>query len=149
MRAFTLSSNSWHGRLATTYSFLHKCQIERDGADLCTYTRAVLLGTISVSAITAVLSGIALSFQNLLIWMYFRLYLGETVALDDIGMIAVIVLSAAAAIAGLFLVLGGSILSHDKITQKLQKLDAENRTPFVVLAYRGFKNKFCAKLEFQ
>jgi hypothetical protein len=149
MRAFTLNVDSWHGRLATTYSFMQRYQLERDGADLCTYTRAVLLGMFFVTAITGALSAVAVSFQSTLIWLYFRLYLGEFVAMDDICIIAVMILSLAAALGALLLAIGGGAVSHEKISDKIRAMDAENRTPFVVLAYRGFKNKFCAKLEFQ
>lgn len=149
MRAFTLSANSWHGRLATTYSFMHKYQLEEYGTDLCTYTRAVLLGTGFASLITAGLSLVAVSFQNLLIWLYFRLWLGEMVALDEVAIFAVVVIAAAVTIGTLLLAVGGGLVSHEKITAKIEKLDAEGKTPFLILAYRGFKNKFCARLEFK
>jgi hypothetical protein len=79
MRAFTLSANSWHNRLATTYGFLSWHNLKRGGTDICTYVRSILLGALAVPVLTMTVATIGAAIQDALIWAYFRFWLGAMI----------------------------------------------------------------------
>jgi len=148
MRAFTLNTKSWHGRLATTYGFLQQHVLRCEGTDVCTYIRAVSLGSLVVLVLTAIIATVCVGIQDALIWGYFRFWLGINISPSEIAATVMAIIFGLTIIATVLFALAGGVTSYENITTKIKKLDAENKTPFMVLAYRAFKGKFCARLEF-
>ena len=131
MKTFELKRKSWHYWLANFAEervWLH--------ADICSYIRSVLVGTFwfSVMAFTAsVVAGFVLyAFGNLFSWLFLGYQLSD---------VTTIVFST---IFGLLLVFV-FLISGEKIHYKLR----DSEPGFARLAYRSWKDKFCAKVEFK
>lgn len=136
MMTVKLKQNSWHFWLA---NFGEKRE-SAYGSDICSYMRSVMIGTfwfLFVATIgLAVASWVLASFGNLIGWLLFDYQL-EKYAVGFFIFFG----TAFSAIAA-FLVI---VFGKETIENKLQQA----KPGFVRLAYRSWKDKFCAKVEFE
>ena len=131
MKIFELKKNSWHYRLANFGSdrvCLH--------SDICTYIRSVMIGAFWFAAVLAVglfFAGCTLfAIGNLFSWLFLGYELAQVTI--SIGMIYF-------SVTLMFAYLYGREVVQYKIR--------DGEPGFVRLAYRSWKDKFCAKVEFE
>lgn len=137
MMTFNLKHDSWHFWLA---NFGERRVYASHGTDICSYVRSVLIGTfwfLFVATIGVGLAVVALaSFINGIGWLLFGYELEEYARGFFIFFGSLI---------GMAVLLLGSVFTKETIENKLQ----EAKPGFVRLAYRSWKDKFCAKVEFE
>jgi apolipoprotein N-acyltransferase len=132
MKTFKLSKNSWHYWLASFGDDLRMYSVH----DICSYVRAMLVGSFQLLFVTAVISAIAgialFSIGNLFSWLFLGYQLSQ------------LTLMFFALIAGL--IGAGLIIAFIEAS----KNRVETTEPgFVRLAYRRVKEKTCSLVEFE
>lgn len=151
MLAFDLKQDSWHMRVANFGNVRIGEYMKREGTDICTYTRAFMIGFVLLTASVFVAGAFALWFIMALygIFAYFFGSLAEMPP-ESVMLIGVVI--------GLSL-----LASLITITTKISDYRREKRhkaykdstlglpppTPgFLKLAYMKFKDKTCFKINF-
>lgn len=131
MREFKFSRKSWHYRLAN----FGGDRVWRDD-DICNYIRSVISGSILFFGMSLMLLAFAtlaaFSVYNAIEWVFF----GEELLPYTILFFGVI--------GGLGLIAACAIYLDWRRTHRVEK-----EPGFVGLAYRSWKNKFCAKVSFE
>jgi hypothetical protein len=143
-------------RLASVYGPMSERYVERNGTDICTYTRAILNGFIKFLLILGLSMFAALCVADFGAWVVAGLV--ESFVHPDIP--AAI---AAVAVAFLAILLGGAFIrvAWDELMdyryQQRRKKQLENgmdpeeepEPSFIVEAYRSFKDKYCVPMKFK
>jgi hypothetical protein len=133
MKTFQLKKDSWHYKLAN-FGVDHAAYRVYESSDICSYIRYVMYGLfwfLVVSTIVLALGGFALySIGNLIGW----LFLGYILESGTIGFFIII---------GAFSLFIGTTAAVMITKDRMQ----HEEPGFVRLAYRSWKNKFCAKVE--
>ncbi len=132
MKTFKLSKNSWHYWLASFGDDLRMYSVH----DICSYIRAMLVGSFQLLFVTAVIcligGAILYSIGNAFSWLFLGYKLSElTIAISALfaGLIGAAVIISA--------------IEASKNTVK------KTEPGFVRLAYRRFKEKTCSLVEFE
>lgn len=132
MKTFKLSKNSWHYWLASFGDDLRMYSVY----DICSYVRAMLVGSFQLLFVTAVIcligGAILYSIGNAFSWLFLGYKLSElTIAISALfaGLIGAAVIISA--------------IEASKNTVK------KTEPGFVRLAYRRFKEKTCSLVEFE
>jgi hypothetical protein len=132
MKTFKLSKNSWHYWLASFGDDLRMYSVH----DICSYVRAMLVGSFQLLFVTAVIcligGAILYSIGNAFSWLFLGYKLSElTIAISALfaGLIGAAVIISA--------------IEASKNTVK------KTEPGFVRLAYRRFKEKTCSLVEFE
>ena len=139
MKAFVLDSNSWHFWLS---NFGARRIWPDEETDICEYTRAVISGTFSLFAVTlfwAIISAwVGFSFYNL--GEYLFGYVDKVI--PTTVMFFGVILALTGAITYIFI--------KEKVVDYLDNREPSTKEPgFATLAYRKFKDKTCARIEFR
>jgi hypothetical protein len=143
MKTFEIDKNSWHYRLANTYS---NFEYEYEGhRNLCEYMRRVFYGALLAIVVAAVGGILAASFVC---------WIGAIILWPFIGFFEMSVLFIPAAIITTFIGVGLFAAMCQKIQAKyIEYRESRPRyTPvlkepgFVTLAWRSFKEKTCVKI---
>jgi uncharacterized membrane protein YidH (DUF202 family) len=136
-----LDKKSWHYRLANTYG---DYQDWGDGTDMCTYTKHVLRGLFLVIATTTVAGAVTgVMFDTFVAWIAWMLFIGEWVdpTLETFKGFLIIF--------GLVAMIMG-IAGYVKAKEHLRrKYPTSQGAPFVVQAYRSWKDKYCVRVTFK
>ena len=135
MKTFEFSKDSWHYKLMDNWD----PSLTRNGnIDLCSYTRglffALIIHAIIIGFITILAGGTLYSIGNL----YSFLFLGYV--LDPFSVIILLVEVLMGALVGF-------IFWNEK--RKLREIENPSKPGFIGLAYLGWKEKFCARIEFK
>lgn len=148
MLAFDLKKDSWHMWVANFGNVRIGEYMKREGTDICTYTRAFMIGGVLLAFCTLAAFGFA-TWIILGLYGIFAYFFGSLAELpvESVTIIGII--------ASLSL-----LVSFMATTQKIKDYQREKRhqasmsglppsTPgFLTLAYRKFKNKTCFKINF-
>jgi hypothetical protein len=138
MKAFTLNSDSWHFRLA---NYGERRIWSDEETDICEYTRAVLKGALTMFAL-------GLFIALMAFWVSASLYnIFELVFKDGVEFQpwTVIFLTLSFAL----MVTTGIVAFKEWYEKRPRKDEPEQEPGFVKLAYRKFKDKTCARIEFK
>jgi hypothetical protein len=137
MIAFVLDSNSWHFKLAN-YGEVRIWDDEP--TDICEYTRAVLKGATSLVALGLFFTFVAVWSGASLYNIFELLFLGSEKVYPWTGFfIGLCIATLIAVVYGAF-----------KAWRENRRMDVPEPEPgFVKLAYRKFKDKTCARIEFK
>jgi hypothetical protein len=151
MKAFTLNVDSWHYKLASGFGY----DPDFKDHDICAYLRRVLLGMGMMLFFIAIFCGTVFVCSMLLVNMvlgpYFFFVYG--LPLNEFAVAGWAIVAASAVAAGI-------MVSITKLTNRVRAKryaqmeleDSENYVPpqprFWKLAYKSYKEKFCARLEF-
>lgn len=147
MKAFELSHDSWHMKLANFGKSEWSRIDEGDRIDFCSYSRRVMWGAIlSAGAIlgaTAVVGWIGFSIWNVIAWFIYG-----TAIMFPTGMFLI----GTGTIVGIIAIFGAKQYVSDKISDKIDDIKRQHRIQnkqpgFFKLAYRKFKDKTCFMLE--
>ena len=133
MKALKFSKNSWHYWLATFGDDYRKL------GDICSYTRAVIKGSMLFSLVVLLVIGATVIHANLFAWIssmivYQTMFAPEILAGMGVGLYLLIFV----------LLLIGAI--NYLWNQYCECLDNQPDN-FVAHAYHSFKDKFCVKVE--
>jgi hypothetical protein len=157
MKTLNFNKNSWHYRLVS-YLRLYEAPYQKDiwgdgklytmgdSADICTYSKKVALALFLVSIGTAAFALISMLVFHTLLGIYFSVLMGQWF-FSEIGNVGIILLSAGAAWAGLFL----SLMKIEDIRKKNRdgyKSKSNKPDTFLSNAYKAWKNKFCVPINF-
>lgn len=134
MKPFKLKKDSWHFWLAT---FGDKNRVDhRYGDDICHYIRSVLVGafwaTFALVAASLFTAWVGFSFGNLIGWLFFGY-----------------VLDLATVFFFMFAAFIGALVGWAAFMDWRREHCADREPGFVTLAYRKFKTKTCAMVEFE
>lgn len=135
MKEYILSKNSWHYKLANFGMGYRQTRVETE-TDICSYIRAVLIGTFIFTFLTCIWAGLGA-------WLAFSIYNIIGFFAWDMALspyVAVMLIIVGGVFGGAGAVAGGVALR--------EKLD-EKEPGFVRLAYQRFKNKTCAKIKLE
>lgn len=141
MIALKFNKNSWHYKLADMGGY-----DSSSSRDICTYTRRILLGAMLFAFVSCI--GLFLTYViiNMLFAVGFSLWYGMWI-ISDIGFAGWLLTFIGAAAFGI-------VRTFEAIGRWRAKRREEkyNREPepdgYVLSAYKGWKDKYCAKLEF-
>lgn len=134
MKTLTFNRKSWHAKLAKVagYDFYH--------GDVCSYTRHVLGGSLLAAFLAAAAFVVSFLAIHMLLGIAFSLWYGIFLFTD----------------AGVFGLMIGSVIglitAAHYLNEKLKERRWETRNKpdgFVKNAYRGWKDKYCTKIEFR
>lgn len=132
MKTLTFDKRSWHYAIAKFGGFN-----SWSDQDLCTYTRKFMKGLFGAFLIGCLIALVGFGLSHLLLGIIFSIIAGAWVT-TEIGIVFGMVLSIMAG----FIVVGTSVEKYrDNQESKPQKPDG-----FVKNAYRGWKDKFCVKI---
>lgn len=135
MKEYSLSKNSWHYKLANFGMGYNQYRIDTE-TDICSYIRAVLVGTFVFAFLTCVFAGLGG-------WVAFSVY--SIVGYFIWGMaISPFAWTLLFVVGGLF---GGAAAVTGGVVIR-EKLD-EQEPGFIRLAYQKFKNKTCVKIKLE
>jgi phosphate/sulfate permease len=134
MKTLTFNRDSWHYKLVNkVFGF----NADYDHADICSYTKKVLLAMfIIVVLAAAVLFGIYLAGN----------FIGYIVA--SIINFTFIDPNPESVIVGTLLIIGASCWLAHIISNKTSSVSHKISDSFIGEAYKSFKGKYCAKIEF-
>ena len=135
MQALTFNKNSWHHAIAKFGGFN-----SWSDQDLCTYTRKFTRGLFGAFLIGLVIAFLGFGMSHLIFGIIFSIMAGTWVT-TEFGTVFGMVLLALA----LFIGIGASVDKYrDSHENKPRKPDG-----FVKNAYKGWKEKFCIKINIQ
>ena len=146
MRAFNLSKNSLHYRVAAVYGPHSK--YDDDDTDLCSYLRAFLKGLFVIVMITGVggifIGGLLGSFLAWLAFITVNGFIGPSEVAFAGGLLLGMALLLIATLATVEM--GGMRRVKYAVRSAVDFLTPERKDTFLQLAYRSFKDKTCVKL---
>lgn len=131
MKTFKLNRDSWHFRLA---NFVTN-RVYSD-TDICTYVRSVIQGALWLAFATAIVACVGGAAVFTVFNIFGFLFFGQ-----EFHLVSVMVLTNVT-ILGLFI---GIFIAKEKYEEKTRF----DKPGFIRLAYRSWKDKFCAKVEFE
>jgi hypothetical protein len=141
MKPYTISSNSWHFRIATTYGYLESYDVR----DICQYLRSFIVGCVAIVAITtfsALLSFFLLMLPIIVLISQFTV--GFHIPLDDV--------LPPVAISTIFLVTivwAGYWFEPSRVEARyIARTKRHDHQPsFSQLVYKKFKESTCVRLK--
>ena len=140
MKELNFSKKSWHFILASIDGDLK----HEHSADLCSYTRHVLIGAFIVSLIAIVFAFLAFVVVNMLFAVGFSIAYGTVIMTE-----AAFAGWFASAVLTVWLSIQKSI-EYLVAKRNLTVRDVAHQPDgFVVNAYTGFKDRFCVKIKFK
>jgi hypothetical protein len=145
MLTFDLKKDSWHMWLANFGNVRIGSYMKETGTDICTYTRAVLIGTAMLAFVSLAVFGFSVWIMLGLYGIFEYFFAGVELPIESATLIGV-VLS--------LTILVSWITTTVKIKEYIQnKRDKAYGKPptspgFLTLAYRKFKDKTCFKINF-
>jgi flagellar biosynthesis protein FliQ len=145
MKTLEFKSNSWHYWLATNLSDFREW---RD-TDICTYSRKVLMGFITLLILLAIVGAFCYVFGDFIAWIVAMIVRDELISPFMPAMVCTLVI----------VVLTFSYLGS-KFVEYSAKLLAEHEDDFTFNAFKSlddftfnafksFKDKYCAKVTFK
>lgn len=161
MKQLNFSKESWHYKLASMALYNPKYLDEygeecgRDNADTCTYLRHVLGGAVLFSFITSILAGVAHLSLSLLFAIGFSIAFKAWIFTDEA--MFTLIFTTIGAIVGISMLSCNMIARYLKRREEqrqfmygdsLPKTDVTKPDGFVKNTYRGWKDKFCLKINF-
>lgn len=155
MKEYTLKTNSLHYRLAKVYGSMRSYQVE----DLCTYVKHVIYGLLKIVFLVGFCSGllIVLGMGDFLGWVAAMIATQGFIEPEEHTRMALgSIIGLVFALGVLFVVVLITNIHQARKEARIQKgLDglftqpAEPKDPpFLLLAYRSFKEKTCVKIKF-
>lgn len=136
MKTFEFSKDSWHYKIVDTWD--SRLTRWTDNVDLCEYVRALIFAMILYGFICAM--ALTLVFANLYMIANTFSFLFLGYVLDPFTVIVGITEIVMGSLVGF-------ILWNEK--RKLHEIENPSKPGFIGLAYRGWKEKFCARIEFK
>lgn len=133
MKPVAIDRKSLHYRLATVYSFG-----EIGAGDICSYTKKVLWGILSVGAIIGGGGFVAIFVGHTVAWITACISVGSWLTADELAL-------AIPAMAAIIAVLCGGYFAYDKIADHID----DDQDSFIKAAYISWKDKFCVPIEFK
>lgn len=142
MKTFTFNRKSYHYTLADRGGF-YESRWEDEHDDLCKYLRCVFKGLLVTMLVMILASAAGLVVVDVLAAIGFSLYHGMWI----FGPIASVALFITGVLTGAILIVAGGHWLKNAITENSRKL-VQKEDGFVGVAYRSWKDKFCARLSF-
>lgn len=151
MKSFTLNVESWHYKLASNWGY----DPDIRDRDICAYTRRVVLGIVVTGILIAMAGlftfGVSILLVHMVLspWFYFTAGL----AFDELSILGyVITLAILATVAIVQGVEKYKEYRWNKRNERRKLENSEDYVPpepgFLKIAYRAWKDKFCARLDF-
>lgn len=133
MKTLTFNKQSWHYTIAKFGGFERWAE-----QDLCTYTRAFIMGIMQIAFCTAVIAIGGLILSHAILGIIFSIMTG-TFMFTEIGFLTMIAIS-------VILLIVGALVSIDKIQQHMNNRQ-DTPAGFIKNAYTAWKSKYCIKID--
>lgn len=150
MKTFTFDINSWHYKLASSFGY----DPDFKKNDICAYLRKVALGMIITPVIATCIGIIGWLLLTMMVqmvlgpWFYFMYGL----PLEDDVITSWVIVAFSLIIVGTPILYTVWRTKREIARQNASRSDTINHKKkpdsFLILAYRSYKDKFCAKLAF-
>jgi hypothetical protein len=155
MKALNFNKNSWHYRLVTKlklYEAPYKKDVCGDGklytigdsADICTYSKAVLLALVFITLFGAIAMSALVTVVHTLLGIYFSVMLGQWF-FDELGLFGFTLMIIGFVVFTVFKTVKSYYDYKDLHCWDSKK---PKQDTFFSNAYKSWKNKFCVPIKF-